>query len=110
MFWPISIYLLLSLAIALTGWLDAGFTVGLSAIGTSVLSISAGGGLKASLLWGDKAQKIGGPLIAAIVMALALWISRGFSVQLSGYILSGTMWGWIGFVICFVFASKKLAS
>jgi hypothetical protein len=110
MFWPIYVYVVMSLMIALSAWSNSGFSVGLSAIGTSTLSLIAGGGLKAALWWGDKAQKIAAPIIAAIVMALVYWISHGFEVQLFGYVIAGALWGFIGFIICFVFTNKKLAS
>ena len=57
MFWPIHVYILMSIGIAISGWANAGFAVGLSALGTSGLALSAGGGLKASLWWGDQTQK-----------------------------------------------------
>jgi hypothetical protein len=76
---------------------------------TSLLFLVAGGGLKASLWWGDKAQKIGGAVVAVLLAAFAQWLASGFSVQLFGHPLSGGLWGWIGFATCFVFATKKLA-
>jgi hypothetical protein len=63
MFWPIYIYLILSITIAGLATFNVGWSTGLHAIATSLLFIVAGGGLKASLWWGDKAQKIGGALL-----------------------------------------------
>jgi hypothetical protein len=110
MFWPVYIYIVISIVIAVSAWSNSGFAVGLSAIGTSALSLIAGGGLKAALWWGDKSQKIAGIIIAAVVMALAYWISHRFSAQLFSYSVTGELWGFIGFVTCFVFTNKKLAS
>jgi hypothetical protein len=109
MFWPIYMYLIASLAIAGSAAYHVGWSTGLLAIAASSLFLVAGGGLKASLWWGDKAQKIGGSVVAVLLAALAQWLSSGFSVQLFGQSLSGGLWGWIGFAVCFVFANKKLA-
>jgi hypothetical protein len=109
MFWPIFVYLLMSIAIAATAVSNAGWSAGLSAVATISLFLVAGGGLKASLWWGDKSQKIAGPIVAVLLVALAHWLSGGFAVHLFGYFRSGGLWGWIGFAICFVFANKKLA-
>ena len=40
------VYILMSIGIAISGWANAGFAVGLSALGTSGPALSAGGGLK----------------------------------------------------------------
>jgi hypothetical protein len=109
MFWPIYIYLIMSVTIAGSATYHVGWSAGLRAIAVSFLFLVAGGGLKASLWWGDKAQKIGGCVVAVLLAALAQWLSSGFSVQLFGHPLSGRLWGWIGFAVCFVFANKKLA-
>jgi hypothetical protein len=108
MFWPIYVYVIASLTIAGSAALNAGLGPAAYAITTSFLFLMAGGGWKASLLWGDKAQKIGGSVVAVLIVALAQWLSSGFSVDLFGHALSGAAWGWIGFVICFVFATRKL--
>jgi hypothetical protein len=109
MFWPIYFYLIMSIAIAGSAAFNAGLAAGFYAIATSSLSLVAGGGLKASLWWGDKAQKIGGSIVALLLVALVQWLSDGFSVGLFGHSVSGGAWGWIGFAICFVFAGKRLA-
>jgi hypothetical protein len=109
MFWPIYVYVIASLAIAGSAAINAGLGPAAYAITTSSLFLMAGGGWKASLLWGEKAQKIGGSVVALLIVALAQWLSSGFSVHLFGHALSGATWGWIGFVVCFVFATRKLA-
>jgi hypothetical protein len=74
---------------------------------SSFLSLLSGGGLKASLLWGNKAQKIGGSVVALLIVGLARWLAEGFSVWLFGSHLSGDLWCWIGFAIGLVFTSSK---
>jgi hypothetical protein len=107
MFWPIYIYLVASVTIAGSAAFNAGWTRALYVITTSSLFLVAGGGLKASLWWGDKGQKVGGSIVAFLLVGLAQWLSTGFSVQLFGYHLSGELWGWIGFAVCFVFAKSR---
>ena len=109
MFWPIYVYVIASLAIAGSAAVNAGLGPAAYTITTSSLFLMAGGGWKASLLWGDKARKVGGSVVAVLIVALAQWLSSGFSVHLFGHALSGAAWGWIGFVVCFVFATRKLA-
>jgi hypothetical protein len=108
-FWPIFIYVVASAAIAITAGMGAGFWVALHVGGGSLLALSAGGGLRASLR-GDRTQKIAGSLIALGILGLALWVSEGFSARLFGIYISGPIWAAIGFVVCLVFADKKLTA
>jgi hypothetical protein len=108
-FWPIFIYFVMSIAIAGSAAFNASWHAGVYTITASFLFLVAGGGLRASLWWGDKAQRIGGTIVAVLLVVLAQWLSRGFSVQLFGHYLSGQLWGWIGFGVCFLFVNKKLA-
>jgi hypothetical protein len=110
MLWPIYAYLIVSVAVAVSAAAKAGWAPGLYAVVVSFLCLVAGGGLKASLWWGDKAQKIGGAVVAALVVALAQWLAGGFSVLLIGHHLDGSLWGWIGFGIGLVFTNRKLAA
>lgn len=105
----ILIYVLVSPVLAISAGINAGWSAGLCTAGTSALSLVAGGGLRASL-WGDKAQKIGGFVIAAIMMFLALhFLAPSFSVRLFGFALTGQEWGWAGAIITFLFTDQKLA-
>lgn len=108
MFWPIHVYVISSLVIAGSTAISAGLGPAFYLIATSSLCLAAGGGWKVSLLSGDRSQKIGGSVVAALIVALAQWLSSGVSVRLFGHALSGAAWGWIGFAICFVFATRKL--
>jgi hypothetical protein len=107
MFWPIFVYVVMSVAIAVSAGIHAGFWVALHAAGGTILALSAGGGLRASLR-GDRTQKIAGGIIALAFMGLAVWVSTGFSATLFGVHIIGPIWAGIGFVICLVFADKKL--
>jgi hypothetical protein len=104
----ITTYFFASIAIAVSAWSNGGWTAGLSAFGTGAVSLVAGGGLKASLWWGDKAQKIGGLVIATILMALSSYfMAPRFSVHLFDFTATGQEWGWLGAAICFLFTDKK---
>ncbi len=107
MFWPIFIYFAMSVTIAISAGIHAGLWVALHAVGGSLLALTAGGGLRASLR-GDRSQKVWGSLIAVVILGLAIWVSLGFSAGLFGTSISGPIWAGIGFVVCLVFADRKL--
>jgi hypothetical protein len=108
MVWIITVYLFLS-AIAITGAIKAGVLVGLSAFGASFLAVVAAGGLKFGLFWGDRAQKIGVPIVAVLLLTFAYWLSGGFSARLFGVGLSGEAWAIIGALVGFVCVNRGMA-
>jgi hypothetical protein len=107
-FLPILLYMFVTIVTAVSVAMSVTWAVAIYTIVGSGLSCVAGGGLKSSLWWGDKSQKIAGPIIALVLMILAQWLSAGFSVQLLGYDLGGNLWSVIGFAVTFVFTNKKL--
>ena len=104
----IYLYWLFSIVIVITAFNAAGLSPGLSASGTSILSFFAGGGLKGSL-YGTLGQKLAGGSIALVLMGVAHWLGAGFSVHIFGIDLTGTEWGWIGFIICLLLTPKRMA-
>jgi hypothetical protein len=108
-FWFIMLYLLLSIAIAITGAIKNGWWAGFSAILVGALAFAAGSGLKAALCWSSE-KKLPSLLIALVLMGAAYWLSKGFSAQIWGYSISGENWSLIGFVISFVFTTKEMAT
>jgi hypothetical protein len=82
MFWPIYIYLTASVVVAGSAAFKVGWGTALSIAMASMLSLVAGGRLKASLRWGDKAQKNGGSVVAILIVGLAQWLATNFSVWL----------------------------
>jgi hypothetical protein len=109
-FWPIYIYFIASIIMAVGLLLHGQFKFALCLFGTSMLSLTAAGGLKFGLFWGDKSQRIGVPIVALLIFAVAHWLSGGFSVQLFGYYISGLTWGIVGAVIGFLFINRKMAT
>ena len=105
--WIIYMYVLISMVIAFTAF-SAGWRAGLSAIGTSFFAFVAGAGLRGGL-YGTTRQKVAGLGLAVGLMSIAHWIGQGFSVHVFGYDLTGTQWGWLGFVICFLCITKRFA-
>jgi len=109
MFWPIFIYVAVTIAISVSAGMNAGFWVALHAAGASILALTAGGGLRASLR-GGRSQKLWGSFFAVVILGLALWVSMGFSAQLFGVNISGPIWAITGFVVCLVFADRELTT
>jgi hypothetical protein len=111
MAWIIYIYVMMSIVIAVTAYSAAGWQAGLSAFGTAVLVFWAGVGLRASFFPGtNKVHKLQGVILAIIFVALAHWIGKGFTVHFFRLDFTGTEWGWIGFVLCFLCGTKRFAS
>jgi len=88
--------------------IGVGWIVALSIIGSSVLSVFAGGGLRGSLyfVFGHVAA---GFILACIFMGIAQWLGTMYSVGLFGNQLSGHEWSVIGFVVGFLFTPKEFA-
>ena len=111
MAWIVYIYVVASVVIAVTAFNAAGWQAGLSAFGTTALASWAGIGLKGSFFPGTrKKHKLQGIIFAIIFLTFAHWIGKGFSVHLIGWDFTGTEWGCIGFVICFLCTTKRFAS
>jgi hypothetical protein len=107
MMWVIFVYVALSIVLAISAGANAGVMVGVAFAAGSLLGISAGGGLRASLL-GPPRQKVLGTGIAALVLALGMWVGTHFSAQFFGVYFSGPVWVGIGFVVCAFFIDKKM--
>jgi hypothetical protein len=101
------LYIVMSAALAISAGIHAGLWIGLHAAGGSILALSAGVGIRASLK-GDRTQKIFGGLFGVALFTLSLWISTGFSVTLFGLFLIGPIWAAVGFVVCFLFSGGKV--
>lgn len=111
MAWIIYIYVTVSLVIAVTAYNAAGWQPGLSAFGTTALVFWAGAGLRGSFFPGTKKiHKVQGVVLATIFLAVAHWLGKGFSVHFMDWDFTGTEWGWIGFVICFVCTTKRFGN
>ena len=108
--WVITVYLIFSAIVAISAAINAGLLVGVYTFAASSLGVTAGGGLKFGLLWGDKQQRIGVPVVAILLIALVLWLGSGFSVTMFGRIIGGEIWGIIGVVIGLVCVSKRMAT
>jgi len=105
--WVIFIYVILSIILAISAGANAGVMVGVAFAAGSLLGISAGGGLRASLL-GPPKQKIIGSVIAAGLLALGVWVGTHFSAQLFDVNVSGPVWVCIGAAVVFVFVDKNM--
>ena len=93
----LNLYVIMSVVISLSAAFHVGIAAGLYAVLTITLALIAGGGLKATLFWGNAVQKIGGPVVVALLVIFAYWLSGGFSVGLFSYSFTGAEWGAMGF-------------
>jgi hypothetical protein len=111
----ITAYFILSMIISISAIFNGGWSAGVSAFLTSVFAFIAGSRLKSLVFWEDwkgaNAQNmaIAGVVVSVILIGVAYWLSNYFSVQLFGVFLSGTIWGAIGLVVCFLCTDKKMA-
>ena len=110
MVWLLTLYLIMSVVISLSAAFHIGIAAGLYAVLTIALALIAGTGLKATLFWGHTVHRIGGPVVAALLVILAYWLSGGFSAGLFSYRFTGAEWGAIGFVIAFLWANQRIAA
>jgi hypothetical protein len=90
-------YALISVGFAISGFRSDGATTGLCILGASGLAIMAGAGLRGSLE-GIRVQKIVGPIVTALLLTLAGWLSIRLSLGLAGQRFPGWVWVSIGFV------------
>lgn len=109
-YWLIYIYVIASVVLTVGMVFRGDIWNALRLGGTSVLSLVAAGGLKFGILWGDRAQKIGVPLVAFAPLVLAYWLSSGFSEEVFGYQVSGLMWGAVGAAIGLLCVDRQMAS
>ena len=110
MVWLLNLYVIMSVVVSVSAAFHVGIAAGVYAVLTIAVALIAGGVLKATLFWGNTVQKIGGPVVAALLVILAYWLSGGFSVGLFSYSFTGAEWGAIGFLIAFLWANQRIAA
>ena len=84
MVWLLNLYVIMSVVVSVSAAFHVRLAAGVYAVLTIAAALIAGGGLKATLFWGNTAQKIGGPVVTALLVILAYWLSGG-SVGLFSY-------------------------
>ena len=110
MVWLLTVYVIMSVVISVSAAFHIGIAAGVYAVLTIALALIAGAGLKATLFWGRTVHKIAGPVVAALLVLLAYWLSGGFSAGLFSYRFTGAEWGAIGFVMAFLSANQRIAA
>lgn len=104
------LYALISLFAGLGALGNSGWIAGASLVAASLLGWWAGTGLKGSLLIGDKSQKIGGFVMAAVFLLIAHFLSYNFLVSLFGIEVGGGIWYLIGALVGFFTTNKSDAA
>jgi hypothetical protein len=66
-----------------------GLLFALGFLGTSWIPCIAVAGAKWGVIRGDRQQRIGVPVVAALLLAFAYWLSTGVEVLVFGHIISG---------------------
>jgi hypothetical protein len=88
MVWLLNLYVVMSIVVSVSAAFHVGVAAGVCAVLTIAVALIAGGGLKATLFWGNTVQKMGGPVVTALLAILAYWLSGGVfggPIQLSLY-------------------------
>src|SRR5262245_24822054 len=91
------VYILGSVSVTLSAWANAGVRGALSVPTIALIAFCSGAGLRGSFQYGY--QRISGATMGTMVcMAIATWLGQGFRAELFGIELSGSLWGWLGFL------------
>jgi len=88
--------------------IEEGWSVALSLFGSSVLSVFGGSGLRGSLYF-EVGHIIAGLVMASLCVAFSQWLGTMYSVNFFGNQLNGHMWSLFGFIIGFLYTSKKFS-
>lgn len=111
MFWPIFVYLIISVVVAVNLFLRNEIAPALCLVATAFLVLAAAGGLKHGLLWApDRRQRISAPIIAAALFCVAYWLSTGYSLQIYQYEFAGPLWAALGAVLGLIFLDRRMTS
>ena len=92
-------YTVLSFVLSIATIFHTGIVAGLCLFAVSIISLTATGIIKYSIVTGNKQQKLLFPIIAIIFLAFGYWLSKGLSVHLIFGQVSGLTWEIIGAMI-----------
>ena len=108
--WIIFIYFIMVLGTGYSSFDSTALGVSISGFVAPLIALFGGSGARGSL-YGTKPQKVCGLGIGALFFAgSSYWISStGFYVNIFDVKIDGWLWVLIGFVIAFLFTSKRLA-
>ncbi len=98
-------YILISIGYAVAGFFHGTWKGGLILVICSFIAVVAGAAGKWSLFFGSKSEKIGAPIAAIFLLALATWLTSDLFVTKAAWPLM--WWIWIGFGIGAIFVTKR---
>jgi hypothetical protein len=97
----ITIYIVVNITLALSAWANDAASGLIFALTIGLVAFGSGAGLRGSFYNGW--QQISAATMATIFcMGIATLIGAEFSAALLSVELSGSMWGWLGFLASFV--------
>jgi hypothetical protein len=102
-------YLIVSLFAGVSGWINAGWFIGVAGIAAPLLATWAGSGLRGSMISGERSQKMFGVVMAVIFMGIAHWLvaTTDYRVGLFGVSIGGGVWYVLGAIFGFLATSSK---
>lgn len=105
---PLLLYWGVLLATVALSWRDYGAPFAFKWFAMSFLAFWAGSGFRGSLYWSWGAIAYGG-VMAALFVALALWLSEGLAIHLKQGDVAGWQWVVGTFVLFFALTPKRFA-
>lgn len=102
-------YLLVTLIVGFSAFSDTSFGISVSLILSPLIAWFGGSGLRGCFNIGNKNQIIIGIVLGIICCLISyFWISStNYVIQIFGYTFSGVEWIIIGFLVGFIFSTKK---
>jgi hypothetical protein len=104
------IYFIASLLVAFSHPLPHSWPYALCVALSSFVALISGATLQAAFQHYRIPRKIGYALTATVLMFAAQYGLHGFSLHFFGYLVSGSLWIWIGFLVGFLFSTPRLSA